>query len=58
MSNAYGLTNVPTLFLIGRDGSIAQTIHGWNKEQMAGLASSSGAALFRAEDNVPAYKPG
>ena len=58
VSNAYGLTNVPTLFLIERDGSIAQTIHGWNKSQMAALGAHNGVAVFGAEDNVPEWKPG
>src|SRR5208282_952400 len=31
VSNAYGLTNVPTLFLIGQDGQIEITSVGWVK---------------------------
>jgi peroxiredoxin Q/BCP len=58
VSNAYGLTNVPTLFLIERDGAIARTIHGWNKQQMAGLGARNGVAVFRPEENVPEWKAG
>ena len=58
VSNAYGLTNVPTLFLIEPDGSIAQTIHGWNKQQMAALGATIGVSVFHHEDNVPEWKAG
>jgi len=34
VSNAYGLTNVPSLFLIGQDGEIAITSVGWVKPEI------------------------
>jgi peroxiredoxin len=58
VSNAYGLTNVPTLFLVEANGSIAQTIHGWNKQKMAALGATNGVSVFRSEDNVPEWKAG
>jgi cytochrome c biogenesis protein CcmG, thiol:disulfide interchange protein DsbE len=58
VSNAYGPTNVPTLFLIEPDGSIAQTIHGWNKQKMTALGATSGVSVFRSGDNVPEWKAG
>ncbi len=58
MSNAYGLTNVPTLYLIEPGGSIAQTIRGWNKQKMAALGATNGVSVFRSEDNVPEWKAG
>jgi peroxiredoxin len=58
VSNAYGLTNVPTAFLIERDGSIAQTIHGWNKRQMTELGAIHGVGVIRPGDNVPEWKAG
>jgi peroxiredoxin len=58
VSNAYGLTNVPTLYLVERDGSIAQTIHGWNRNQMAALGATSGVTIFRPGENVPEWKAG
>lgn len=57
-SNAYGLTNVPTMYLVERDGSIAQTIHGWNKQEMTALAATNGVALIRPDENVPEWKAG
>ncbi len=34
VSNAYGLTNVPSLFLIGQDGTIEVTSVGWVKQEV------------------------
>ncbi len=58
VSNAYGLTNVPTAFLVDSDGSIVKTIHSWNKKEMAALAAAQGAHMFRPGENVPEFKPG
>ncbi len=58
VSNAYGLTNVPTLYLVDRDGVIVRTIHGWNKQQMADLGATSGVSLFRQGDRTPEWKAG
>jgi peroxiredoxin len=58
VSNAYGLTNVPTMFLVEPGGNIAQTIHGWNKQQMTALGAASGVTIVRPEDNVPEWKAG
>jgi len=58
VSNAYGLTNVPTLFLVEPVGSIAKTIHGWNKQEMAALGATNGVSVFRPGENVPEWKTG
>lgn len=65
MSIAYDLTNVPSIFLVGRDFVIDRTIVGFDKEQLEGLnrdlselAGSPEKALFSAADEVPALKPG
>jgi peroxiredoxin len=64
-SNAYGLTNVPTIFLIGTDGKVKVSCTGFDKaalekivgelEQPQNIAASP---LFLAKESVPAYKPG
>jgi peroxiredoxin len=58
VSNAYGLTNVPTAFLVERDGAIAQTIHGWNRQQMSALGATNGVVVIQPADNVPEWKAG
>jgi peroxiredoxin len=65
VSNAYGLTNVPTLFLIGQDGRIEVTSVGWVKQDMEDMnrkiangQQTPPFALFRSGENVSDYRPG
>lgn len=64
-SNAYGLTNVPTIFLIGTDGTVKIAATGFSKQDMEGIAKYLAeqkklalAPLFVANEDVPAYRPG
>jgi peroxiredoxin len=57
-SNAFGISSVPTLFLIASDGSISRVIEGWRKKEMEFLATEAGAPVFRQGDNVPEWKAG
>jgi peroxiredoxin len=57
-SNAYGISSVPSMFRVEPDGVISRVIEGWNKKEMASLAEDAGVALFRPEDDVPAWKAG
>ncbi|HLK31744.1 MAG TPA: TlpA disulfide reductase family protein [Terriglobales bacterium] len=64
-SNAYGLTNVPTLFWIERDGEIGLSSVGWNRGEMeqinrliAEVDRSPQAAIFAPGENIPDYRPG
>jgi peroxiredoxin len=52
-SNAFGLSSVPTMFLIERVGTISRVIEGWSKQDIERLAGIAGASIFRPEDNVP-----
>jgi peroxiredoxin len=65
VSNAYGITNVPTIFLIEPDGKIKLECMGFDKaalEKMTAALESSAKLpakpLFRPEEVIPAYKPG
>lgn len=65
VSNGYGLTNVPTIFLVDRDGSVRVVCNGFNKTDLEAIANKLAtqrkvpfAALFRADERVPAHKPG
>jgi peroxiredoxin len=58
VSNGYGLTNVPTAFLVERDGVIRQTILGWNKQQMSAVAATNGIALFHPGENLAEWQAG
>ena len=58
VSNAYGLTNVPSIFLIEPDGKISWTLNGFHKADLEGLANRFGRVLFLETDSVPMMKPG
>ena len=65
VSNAYGLTNVPTIFLIGPDGKITLEFMGFDKAGLEKItavlesyAKQPSQPLFRPDEVVPAYKPG
>ncbi|MFI5059098.1 MAG: peroxiredoxin family protein [Candidatus Acidiferrales bacterium] len=65
VSTAYGLTNVPTIFLIEGDGTVRVSSNGFDKKDFETIARElaerrkiAPAALFRPEENVPANKPG
>ncbi len=65
VSNLYGLTNVPSVFLIGTDGIVKVTSIGFDKMNLEAIASELAAvakrpatALFRAGEIVPSFKPG
>jgi peroxiredoxin len=58
VSNAYRITNVPSMFLIGQDGRISWALHGFHKSELASLAEGWGVQLFRADEKVPLMKPG
>jgi peroxiredoxin len=64
-SNQYGLTNVPTVFLIAPDGKIQVSAVGFSKPDLedvaAAAARSTGKAaapLFKPGEVIPDYKPG
>ena len=65
VSNSYGLTNVPTVFLIGTDGKVIVSEMGFDKEKLEAISKEIArhlgrppAQVFHAADNVPDYKPG
>lgn len=57
-SNAYGISSVPTMFLVNPDGSIAHVMEGWNRVEIGVLGATSGVNPIRQGDDVPAWKAG
>lgn len=64
-SNAYGLTNVPTIFFIDRDGGIEMSSVGWSKadieelnRRVAEVAGVAPKPVFKPGENVPEFKAG
>jgi len=65
VSNAYGLTNVPTLFWIAPDGEIEISSVGWVKadfaevnRKMAEAQEISAASVFRPGEDVRDFRAG
>jgi peroxiredoxin len=65
VSNAYGLTNVPTLFWIAPDGEIELTSVGWVKadfeqvnRKMADAGKTPPAAMFQPGEDVREIRAG
>jgi len=65
VSNAYGLTNVPTWFLIGQDGEIELSSVGWVKNEMedlnrklAELQKAPLPQLFKPGEDVRDFRAG
>jgi peroxiredoxin len=57
-SNAYRITNVPTLFLVEQDRSISRVASGFDKAEMEQLGKRFGTQIFTATDRVPVFRPG
>ena len=65
VSNAYGLTNVPTLFWIAPDGEIEISSVGWLKadiedinRKMADAGKTAPAAVFKPGEQVADFRAG
>jgi hypothetical protein len=64
-SDTLGVANVPTLFHVRADGTLAETVVGFDRARLecladraARLAGRAPAPLFRSDEHVPALKPG
>jgi peroxiredoxin len=65
VSNAYGLTNVPTILLIDTDGTVKVSSMGFDKKDLETITAELAqrrkialAPLFRPDEVVPINKPG
>jgi peroxiredoxin len=64
-SNAYGLTNVPTIFWIAQDGDIEVSSVGWLKadfeqinRKMAEVSKVAPSAMFKSGEDVRDFRAG
>ena len=65
VSNAYGLTNVPTFFYIAAGGEIEVSSVGWSKadveevnEKLAALARQNAPPLWRSTEEIAGFRAG
>lgn len=57
-SNGFGITHVPSLFLVEADGAISLSTAGFSKHELEALGKRAGVETFRPEDHVPEWKAG
>jgi peroxiredoxin len=57
-SNAYGITSVPSLFLVERNGILTRSFQGFSKRDFEEIGARAGASPFGPEDHVPEWKAG
>ena len=57
-SNAYGLSHVPSLFLVEPDGRISLAIAGFDKKGIEALGRRLGKLPFEPDESVPEWKAG
>jgi peroxiredoxin len=57
-SDAYGISHVPSMFLVERDGAIGWSLEGFHKQELEAVGARAGVTLFRPSDNVPEWKAG
>ena len=57
-SNAFGITHVPSLFLVEPDGAISLASEGFVKADLEAIAARAGLPIFRDHEPVPAWKAG
>ena len=58
VSNAFGISTVPTMFLVEPDGTVSQVSEGWHRRDIAQFGELAGVNPFRPTDSVPEAKAG
>ena len=57
-SDAYRITNVPSIFVVEPDGRISSAVAGFHKAALEKLGERFGVPLFHPADRVPDLRPG
>ncbi len=58
VSNAFGITHVPSMFLVEPDRRVSWSWVGFQKRQLEELARRAGRSIFRPGEQVPESKSG
>ena len=56
--NAFGISHVPSMFVVEPDGKISVAEQGFTKPLLEELGERAGVTVFTEADTVPLYKPG
>jgi peroxiredoxin len=58
VSNAFGITHVPSLFLVEPDGTISLATEGFVKADIEAIGARAGIPPFHQDEVVPQWKAG
>ena len=58
VSNGYGISSVPTMFLIERDGVVSNSTEGFSRREMLRIGERVHVEPFREGEYVPEFKAG
>jgi peroxiredoxin len=59
VSSAYGVSSVPSLFVVGTDGIIEDAVASWDRNRWNRVAQSFGLpAISDESDGLPVFRPG
>ncbi len=59
VSSAYGVSSVPSLFLVEPGGVVAESVAGWDRDRWNAVAAAIGAPPISSEgDGLPVFRPG
>lgn len=58
VSNAFGISAVPSLFQVEPDGAISHAWQGWSKAEMEAFGERTGIPVLREGEQAPALRPG
>jgi thiol-disulfide isomerase/thioredoxin len=65
MSDAYGIVSVPTLFLMGADGTVLESVGAWDRDalnrvshHLAELTGAHPVDISEPGDGLPVFQPG
>jgi peroxiredoxin len=58
VSNAFGITHVPSMFLVEPDGQISMAVSGFSKKDIEAVGKLAGIDPFHPGEKVPDWKPG
>ncbi len=58
VSNGFGISAVPTVFVVETDGKISKTIEGFSKRDLEDVGNRVHVKPFRPDEYVPEFKAG
>jgi peroxiredoxin len=58
VSNAFGITHVPSMFLVEPGGNISMAVSGFSKRDLEAVGDLAGVQPFRDGEKVPDWKSG